>query len=97
MKALFSVADDPFSVSHGTEGGSSAPRQRRKQTKKGPASRRAFLVLVMTPYDIACFTRSGENGTRRMRTPVASKIALAIAADSGRIDGSPAPVGGSSG
>ena len=32
-----------------------------------------------------------------MRTPVASKIALAIAAATGRIDGSPAPVGGSSG
>ena len=46
------------------------------------------------PYDSACFTRSGENGTRRMRTPVASKIALAIAAATGRIDGSPAPVGG---
>ena len=45
-------------------------------------------------YDSACFTRSGENGTRRMRTPVASKIALAIAAATGRIDGSPAPVGG---
>ena len=48
-------------------------------------------------YDSACFTRSGENGTRRMRTPVASKMALAIAAATGRIDGSPAPVGGSSG
>ena len=31
-------------------------------------------------YDSACFTRSGVNGARRMRTPVASKIALAIAA-----------------
>jgi hypothetical protein len=29
-----------------------------------------------------------------MRTPVASKIALAIAAATGRIDGSPEPVGG---
>src|SRR5205085_8346460 len=48
-------------------------------------------------YDSADLTRSGENGTRRMRTPVASKIALAIAAATGRIDGSPAPVGGSSG
>ena len=38
-------------------------------------------------YDSACFTRSGENGTRRMRTPVASKIALAIAAATGRIEG----------
>ena len=47
-------------------------------------------------YDSAAFTRSGENGTRRMRTPVASKIALAMAAATGRIDGSPAPVGGSS-
>ena len=32
-----------------------------------------------------------------MRTPVASKIALAIAAATGRIYGSPAPVGGWSG
>jgi hypothetical protein len=48
-------------------------------------------------YDSAAFTRSGENGTRRMRTPVASKMAFAIAAATGRIDGSPAPVGGSSG
>ena len=31
--------------------------------------------------------------TTRMRTPVASKIALAIAAATGRIEGSPAPVG----
>src|ERR1700686_4157262 len=46
------------------------------------------------PYDIAAFTRSGENGTRRSRTPVASKIALAIAAATGRLDGSPAPEGG---
>ena len=48
-------------------------------------------------YDNAAFTRSGENGTRRMRTPVASKIALAIAAATGRIEGSPAPVGAASG
>ena len=48
-------------------------------------------------HDIAAFTRSGENGTRRIRTPVASKIALAIAAATGRIEGSPAPEGGSSG
>jgi len=53
-----------------------------------------------TPVSAAAsadFTRSGENGTRRMRTPVASKIALAIAAATGRIDGSPAPVGAISG
>ena len=53
-----------------------------------PVSRRA---IPSQRYDSACFTRSGENGTRRMRTPVASKIALAIAAATGRIDGSPAP------
>src|SRR5262249_9164429 len=49
------------------------------------------------PYDSDCFTRSGENGTRRMRTPVASKIALAIAAATGRMLGSPAPDGSISG
>src|SRR5262249_26148916 len=48
-------------------------------------------------YDSACFTRSGENGTRRMRTPVASKIALAMAAATGRMEGSPAPLGAISG
>jgi hypothetical protein len=36
-------------------------------------------------------------GARRRRTPVASKIALAIAAAAGRIAASPAPYGGSSG
>ena len=45
----------------------------------------------------ADFTRSGENGTRRMRTPVASKMALAMAAATGRIEGSPAPLGAMSG
>lgn len=41
-------------------------------------------------YENAAFTRSGEKGTRRIRTPVASKMALAIVAATGRIDGSPA-------
>lgn len=50
-----------------------------------------------TRYENAAFTRSGENGTRRMRTPVASKMALAMAAAVGRIDGSPAPEEGISG
>src|SRR5262249_42077090 len=45
----------------------------------------------------AALTRSGVIGTRRMRTPVASKIALAIAAGTVRVAGSPAPVPGSSG
>ena len=35
--------------------------------------------------------RAGVNGTRRMRTPVASKIALLMAAAVGREEGSPAP------
>ena len=48
-------------------------------------------------YENAAFTRSGENGTRRIRTPVASKMALAIAAATGRIEGSPAPDGAISG
>jgi hypothetical protein len=58
-----------------------------------------FKVLVSPPlpYENAAFTLSGENGTRRNRTPVASKIALAIAAATGRLDGSPAPEGGMSG
>src|SRR3954462_15374186 len=62
--------------------------------KNGRAeSWRGYLRSGCRIYDRAAFTRSGENGTRRMRTPVASKIALAIAAASGRIDGPPAPVG----
>src|SRR5439155_1819518 len=39
----------------------------------------------------AAFMRSGVSGTRRKRTPVASKIAFAIAAGTVRVDGSPAP------
>src|SRR5215471_9957138 len=55
-------------------------------------------VLLKSAYDdSAPFTRSGENGTRRMRTPVASKIAFAIAAATGRIAGSPEPLGAISG
>ena len=53
--------------------------------------RHAECGLRFPRQDNACLTRSGENGTRRIRTPVASKIALAIAAATGRIDGSPAP------
>jgi len=39
----------------------------------------------------AASTRSGRNGTRRSRTPVASKIAFATAASVGLHDASPAP------
>ena len=56
-----------------------------------------FAFHMARSYDSACFTRSGENGTRLIRTPVASKIALAMAAATGRIDGSPAPEGAISG
>src|SRR6516165_2697979 len=41
--------------------------------------------------------RSGVNGARRRRTPVASKTALASAPATGRIELSPAPAGGNSG
>ena len=41
------------------------------------------LDLWTAAYDSACFTRSGENGTRLIRMPVASKIALAMAAATG--------------
>src|SRR3954447_9038804 len=69
------------------------------QRKKGPA-RVGSAPLMSTDaavYDSACFTRSGENGTRRIRTPVASKMALAMAAATGRVEGSPAPDGAISG
>src|SRR5262249_52620728 len=42
----------------------------------------------------APFTRSGVNGTRRRRTPVAAKTALAMTAGTGQAAGSPAPTGG---
>src|SRR5262249_30671600 len=42
----------------------------------------------------APFTRSGVNGTRRRRTPVAAKTALATTAGTGQAAGSPAPTGG---
>ena len=75
------------------------PRKNLKADKKAGRDGPAFCLGRMSRgnQDNACLTRSGENGTRRMRTPVASKIALAIAAATGRIGGSPAPVGGSSG
>ena len=42
-------------------------------------------------YPNSSNTRSGRNGSLLIRTPVASKIAFAIAAGTGRCDGSPAP------
>ena len=42
---------------------------------------------------IALSTRCGVNGTWRKRAPVASKMALAIAAVTGTIEGSPPPSG----
>src|SRR5437667_12613699 len=65
--------------------------------RKGPAHEPALDPVCLPDQANAALTWAGENGTRRMRTPVASKIAFAIAADSGRIEGSPAPVGASSG
>ena len=50
-----------------------------------------FAFRIAPPYDSACFTAAGENGTRLIRTPVASKIALAIAAIVGFSIVSPAP------
>jgi hypothetical protein len=57
----------------------------------------AYVLSQNLAQDSDCFTLSGENGTRRMRTPVASKMAFAMAAATGRIDGSPAPLGAISG
>jgi hypothetical protein len=50
-----------------------------------------------TGDESAAFTRSGVNGSRRKRAPVASKIALPSAAATTVIDVSPAPVAGTSG
>ena len=56
---------------------------------KGPARcgrplQSSRLALV---YENAARTLSGVNGTRRSRTPVASKMALPMAAAIGRLDG----------
>ena len=56
-----------------------------------------FQVVFGTGDTGAALTRSGVIGTRRMRAPVASKMALAIAAGTVRVDGSPAPEAGRSG
>src|SRR5262249_303763 len=48
----------------------------------------------VSPGASAALARSGVSGTRRMRTPVASKKALAMAAGTVRVDGSPAPEAG---
>src|SRR5271170_3907238 len=45
----------------------------------------------------AALTRSGRNGVRRKRTPVASNTALPTAAAVGQVAGSPAPYAGYSG
>ena len=55
------------------------------------------MPTLQFPYDSADFTLSGDNGARRMRTPVASNTALAIAAATGRLEASPAPDGAISG
>ena len=54
---------------------------------------RALVYAFFNPAS----TRSGVNGASRRRTPVASKIALAIAAAIGALDGSPPPRAGISG
>src|SRR6266542_5515038 len=48
-------------------------------------------------FFIPASTRCGVNGASRRRTPTASKIALAIAAAIGALDGSPPPRAGISG
>ena len=89
--------NQPFWLRH--ELPADTTRKNLKANKKAGRDGPAFCLgrMSRSNQDNACLTRSGENGTRRMRTPVASKIALAIAAATGRIGGSPAPVGGSSG
>jgi hypothetical protein len=55
-------------------------------------SGRSLRYELATPAALsASSTRASRNGTRRMRTPVASKIAFPTAASTGRIEGSPAP------
>jgi hypothetical protein len=60
-------------------------RSDREDVAPAPAAHASFASFS------AASTRAGRNGTRRSRTPVASKIALATAASSGLHTVSPAP------
>ena len=55
------------------------------------------VSYVWLRASIAALTRFGVSGARRTRAPVASKTALAITAATARLEGSPAPLEGSSG
>src|SRR5690242_14152333 len=56
-----------------------------------------FYARWLLVTRIARSTRSGVNGASRRRAPVASKMALPMAAGTGPIDGSPPPSAGISG
>src|SRR5207237_4267529 len=81
----------------GADEHAAASKANRHTLTGAPARLLCRCAISATAYASAPFTRSGENGTRRMRTPVASKMALAMAAAIGRIEGSPAPAGATSG
>ncbi len=67
------------------------PRRQRELLQPRP-KRFWGRSVVHTPAALsASSTRASRNGTRRRRTPVASKIALATAAPVGRHAASPAP------
>src|SRR5687768_15049626 len=72
---------------------------RGKKGKKGDRQLFRKAEKVASPQDGYAFfnpasTRSGVNGASRRRTPTASKIALAMAAAIGALEGSPPPRAG---
>src|SRR6266571_1678925 len=73
------------------------PGSFRSGLNKTPGRARRFKELETQARASAALTRSGVRGTRRSRTPVASKNAFATAAGITRMEGSPAPLGGTSG
>src|SRR5258706_13945614 len=70
-------------------------REKRRQRFRGRT--RCLSQELTYAFLILANTRAGVNGASRMRAPTASKIALAIAAAIGALEGSPPPRAGISG
>src|SRR5579862_350507 len=106
--ALAAVAATPLKTYRREQQPRSSPRKRgpsnRERFESGTASAPLVILGMLGPrfrgddslrsYANPAFSRSGVNGARRSRMPVASKMALASAPAVGRLADSPAPVGG---
>ena len=101
MKTIFGIVKPKTgSVLYGSQKINDMPTADR--VKRGiapvPEARRLFpRMTVLENLEMGAFTRADVSGVWRTRAPVASKMALAMAADVARLEGSPAPFGGSSG